>query len=146
MRDLPDTTSPEGVSQVSRQFLERLPLTQTVETSAGTLLLCHGMGENDMRPLNPHDEGYVLESNTEFQELLGNDALRFVVCGHTHRRMVRDFGRLTVVNPGPLSDVLRLGTEIGFGVADFETNAVQFYDFFDGHVAQTGERVPLSGR
>jgi predicted phosphodiesterase len=66
------------------------------------LLLCHGVGDNDMIRLQPGDVGYALESNLELTALIDAGVHRLVVGGHTHRVMVRRFGGLTVVNPGTL--------------------------------------------
>jgi hypothetical protein len=38
-----------------------LPPTMTLEVPRGTLLLCHGIGENDMKQLGPDDGGYASE-------------------------------------------------------------------------------------
>jgi putative phosphoesterase len=83
-------------------WLARLPETQTIETLAGPLLLCHGIGRDDMVRLSPEDDGYALTSNDALQELIAARHYRFVIGGHTHRRMVRRFGAMTVINPGTL--------------------------------------------
>lgn len=102
LRDLPDATDPRQVPALSRAFLEALPVTVKLETIHGPLLLCHGLGTNDMAQLRPDDEGYAIEANLELQELIRSQRYRYVVCGHTHRRMVRRFGGLTVINGGTL--------------------------------------------
>jgi predicted phosphodiesterase len=102
MRDLRDAHRLSALAPSTQAFLTGLPPTRTVETAAGTLLLCHGVGENDMRKLTADDFGYELACNDELQALLGQKDLRFVVGGHTHRRMVRAFGHLTVLNAGTL--------------------------------------------
>ena len=103
MRDLPDATALGSVSSAARRYLESLPRTVDIATVRGPLQLCHGLGTNDMGSVGPDDYGYALESNTELQELLRERRYRFVVCGHTHRRMVRRFPNLVVVNVGTLN-------------------------------------------
>jgi len=49
---------------------------------------------------------------------------RFIVNGHTHRRMIRTVGDLTILNAG----TLRADHQPGFLVVDFDAGAVQFYD------------------
>jgi len=78
------------------QFLQTLPATRSYDTPSGKLLLCHGLADNDMNGLTADDFGYALETNDELQELLQTRTYRFVINGHTHRRMVRDFGGLGV--------------------------------------------------
>jgi putative phosphoesterase len=100
MRDLAHATM--DVSPAARRFLARLPTTAVLFTVAGTLLLCHGMGSNDMARLGPDDDGYAIQFHTELQELIHDPSVQLVVCGHTHRRFVRSFPGLTVMNPGTL--------------------------------------------
>ncbi len=61
--DLPDTTDLNDILPDTFIFIKSLPTTVSVKTSMGPLLLCHGLGENDMACLYPFDEGYALESN-----------------------------------------------------------------------------------
>jgi putative phosphoesterase len=99
MRDLPHATM--EASPAVRHFLARLPTTAVLSTVAGTLVLCHGIGSNDMARLDP-DDTYAIQFQTELQELLRDPKVQIVVCGHTHRRFVRSFPGLVVMNPGTL--------------------------------------------
>ena len=84
-------------------WLAALPPTRHVDTAAGPLLLCHGVGADDMQRLRPDDEGYALASNFALEELLTDGVYRWMVGGHTHAPMIRRFGALTVLNPGTLA-------------------------------------------
>lgn len=130
MWELAEATPPAALSATSRDFLAGLPPTRTFETVAGPLLHCHGLGMNDMVRLNPEDEGYALEANEDLQALIRAGEFRFVACGHTHRRMVRRFDALTVINAGALVRTL----EPGFGVVDFGKRSVGWFDFQDAKV------------
>jgi putative phosphoesterase len=99
MRDLPQATM--EVSPAVRHFLARLPTTTVLFTVAGTLLQCHGMGSNDVAQFDP-DDTYALRFHTELQELRHDPGVQIVGCGHTHRRFVRSFPGLVVMNPGTL--------------------------------------------
>lgn len=101
MRSLRNATRMEQLSASGLAFIRTLPATRTIDTAGGPLLLCHGLGENDMAELKPWDEGYALESNTDLTRVLLTNAA-FVVGGHTHRAMNRRFGATTLVNPGTL--------------------------------------------
>ncbi len=83
-------------------WLAALPATRRLDTVAGSLLLGHAVGEDDMTRLLPDDEGYALDCNFALWELVADRTCRFLVGGHTHQRMVRRFGDLTVLNPGTL--------------------------------------------
>ena len=80
-----------------------MPATRTYDTPLGSLLLGHGLGDNDMIRLQPDDYGYALECNSPLQALIAAGQHRIVVGGHTHHAMVRAFGALVVINAGTLS-------------------------------------------
>ena len=55
--------------------------------------------------------------------------LALVVGGHTHQRMVRRFGRLTIVNAGTLAGASTNASEAPcFVFADLDAGLVQFFD------------------
>jgi predicted phosphodiesterase len=114
MRALPDATQERDVDASSRAFLAALPLSLRIRTTRGDMLLCHATGDDDMHAVGPDDFGYALETNDELQKVLRDGSIGLLVCGHTHRRMVRRIGALTVVNAG----TLRRGESPGFGVVD----------------------------
>jgi len=100
MRTLPDATA--DVTAEHRAFLASLPAVQELDTVAGKLMLCHGVGEDDMASLNPDTSGYGLMAIPSLKELMVREDLAFMLGGHTHRRMVREFSGLTVINAGTL--------------------------------------------
>jgi len=101
-RTLPDATDLSSLSAGTRRFLERLPRMVELSTVGGLALLCHGLGPNDMAKVTPDDFGYALESNEDLQNLLRSRYFRWVINGHSHRRMVRAFPGVTIVNAGTL--------------------------------------------
>lgn len=128
LRDLPDATPRDGLTSDNLTFLRGLSSTRFFQTTAGTLLLCHGMGENDMQGVTPNDEGYALEFKDELQRLRREKTADFIIAGHTHRRMVRDFGGLVVINAGTLFRI----QQPCVATADFNQRWVQFHAFEDG--------------
>jgi putative phosphoesterase len=134
MRDLPHATA--AMAAESRAFLAALPRTIAFDTIAGRLLLSHGLGEDDMAAVRPGDEGYALESNSALGLLLRARTFDLVVAGHTHERMVRTFGGLTIINAG----TLYREHEPCVLVADLASRTVWFHDVAgDGKV--TGSRA-----
>jgi len=99
---LPDATQRADLEPGSVQFLRSLPEMVELRTAAGLFVLCHGLPGNDMAQLRPDDTGYALESNLDLLRLLKEARYQFVINGHTHRRMVRQFSGITVVNLGTL--------------------------------------------
>lgn len=142
MRNLPDATRQDEVSSESRAFLSTLPNTREYETVAGPLLLCHGLGENDMSGVRPGDYGYALESNLALLKLTLEAKYSFVVNGHTHYRMVRSFDHLTIINAGTLYHE----HQPCFLIADFEAGIVQYFDLDRNGTVTEGEimKMPLN--
>ena len=128
MSDLPEATSEDELNADSRAFLASLPPTRVYETVRGCLLLCHGLGDDDMAGVRPGDYGYALEANHKLHALWGSREFRFVVNGHTHYRMARTFYHLTIINAG----TLRRGHDSCFLAIDFQDAVAQFYNVDDG--------------
>ena len=127
MRDLPNATMPETISETTRAFLRSLPSSLTLESVAGPLLLCHGLGDDDMAQLRPDDYGYALDANTSLQRILSTGGVSVVIGGHTHRRMARKLGEVWFVNAGTLHRAFGPG----FVIVDLEGRVARFYDLLD---------------
>ncbi len=139
MRDSSKATQWSDISDTSHTFMRSLPSTKVIETINGRLLLCHGLGENDMQRLTPDDYGYALQVIDELHSLIDKQEYKFVVNGHTHRRMVRKFENLTIINAGTLSTK----HEPCIAIANFRTGFVQFYDFQENSLVSSGDLVRL---
>jgi predicted phosphodiesterase len=124
MRDLPDATAPDELSPEARCYLSALPKTRLLDSPRGTVMLCHGLGEDDMASVRPDDDGIALHNNTALWRLIRSGAARFVVNGHSHRPMLRTIDGLTILNAGTLHPKHRPVCSI----ADFEAGSVQVYD------------------
>ena len=74
-----------------------------MRAGTATVLLCHGLGPDDMNRFRVDDYGYALEVNDELQRLLVSSARPdLVVKGHTHRAGVAVVDGLTIVDAGTL--------------------------------------------
>jgi predicted phosphodiesterase len=133
LRSLPEATAIEQLNASAREYLASLPPVREYTTASGPLLLCHGLGKNDMARLGPDDYGYALDVNDELQELLRLAKYRYVVNGHTHRRMVRKFGPITVINAG----TLKRDHQPCVLVLDFGQSCASHFDFVDGVIAES---------
>jgi predicted phosphodiesterase len=131
MRDLPDAHQVEELTPQARKYLSSLPKTRFIESPRGTILLCHGLGEDDMASVRPDDEGPALLANSALWQLIASRTARFVVNGHSHRPMLRTIDGLTIMNAGTLHPKHRPVCSI----ADFETGQVQIYDVEPAHVS-----------
>lgn len=108
MRSVPHAHTMTRVAVETIAFLKGLPVSSYVDTPAGKLLLCHGIGGNDMGCLGDDARGIALARNEDLLALLLDPSVTFMVGGHTRQPMVRRFERgsgrapLIVVNPGTL--------------------------------------------
>jgi len=103
-------------------WIAELPPTRDYVTPTGRLLLCHGVGENDMVRFSPDTDGYALE-NLDALWTIVHSGYRWMICGHTHEAMVRTVGSLTVINAGTLV-LLQNPCAV---IADFATGTVERY-------------------
>jgi len=130
MRDLPDATDTNILTADATEYLTALAPTLTFSSPLGEVLLCHGLGMNDMARVEPEDSGYALDANLDLQALLASRAYRFVVNGHTHHPMVRHFGHSTLINAG----TLRRRDTPGFLLLDFGQRQVEMLRFANGEI------------
>lgn len=140
MRSLKEATQLDSLAEFSQSFLFSLPLTLDFSTPHGCALLCHGLGKNDMARLTPNDYGYAIEVNTDLQNLIIEQKYKYVINGHTHYKMVRNFGKLTIINAG----TLKREHEPGFLLIDFVQQFVQFFKFFEDFMIEDAEKVSLT--
>lgn len=137
MRDLPDATPRSSLASSSVELLAALPATLELETARGTLLLCHGMGDDDMHGVKPHDDGYALEVHDALQAVIRASRTAVVVAGHTHERMARTVGGVLLVNPG----TLHRGFRSGAAVLDLERGELAFHDIDEHGALGASSRV-----
>jgi predicted phosphodiesterase len=131
MRDLPDATPVDKLTPEARAYLSALPKTRLLESPRGSVLLCHGLGDDDMASVRPDDEGAALLSNAALWQLIQGRRARFVVNGHSHRPMLRTIDGLTILNAGTLHPRYRPTCSI----VDFDAGHVELYDLEHYHVA-----------
>ena len=131
IRDLPLATPSGALDASAHHWLENLPKTRSFQTPKGPLLLCHGMGEDDMNRIYPDSEGYELESNLSLSKFLQEKRYSFIINGHTHEPMVRRIQGLTIINAGSLCRQERPVCS----VVDFDEGIVQFFEVNPNSVA-----------
>ncbi len=137
LRTLHDATM--TASDDVRTYLTTLPRTRRIATVAGEVLLCHGVGADDMAMLEEETRGYALQSMMPIlREVMEDTRLAFMLGGHTHSRMVRAMPGFVALNAGTLCD----NGPPGFLLIDFETRKVECYDIIDDAVEDAGV-VPM---
>ncbi|MBX3187526.1 MAG: metallophosphoesterase family protein [Labilithrix sp.] len=133
MRTLPHAHRMTALAPASIELLKSLPPTFHTDVPGGRLLLCHGVGTNDMCRLLPEDSGYAISSNDDLLKVLFDPSIAIMVGGHTHRPMLRRFERgagkppLFVINAGTLARE----AGAGFVILNLAARRVDFHDI--GH-------------
>ncbi len=127
MRSISGATLYSHVSFDSQDYLGKLPSIREFQTAHGNLMLCHGIGNNDMACIMPGDFGYALEMNYDLRKIVHAEYYAFMINGHSHQKMVRKFGNLTVINAGTLF----WKHAPCFFTADFDAGILQVYSIDD---------------
>lgn len=140
MRSLKEATLFKNISQESKELIQSLPVTVKFSTHSGSGLLCHGLAQNDMAKVSPYDYGYAIESNTDLQKIIRKQKYNYIINGHTHKRMVRKFGNITIINAG----TLKSEHEPCFLIVDFKKQIVQFFEIIKNNCIREIEKVSLS--
>lgn len=123
--NLSNFTALDTVQQENREYVFGLPPTQTLSTVSGSLLLCHGVGEDDMAGLYRGAPDEEIAWKLQRKHL---DRFRFIVAGHTHARMVRPI----LNTDDTLTTIINAGTFLpdqtpGFLVCDFVRESATAY-------------------
>ena len=125
MRNVPYAHRLLDISQGSHEFLSNLPPTLTIETPLGAALVCHGVGENDLRKVWPGSVRMPIERSPELDALIALGETHFVINGHLHYRVIVNFDALTLLNAGTLKGDHRPGVSI----VDFGEGVVSAFEF-----------------
>ena len=144
-RDLPHAHRMTSLASNSIAFLKTLEATASIETPRGTLMLCHGVGGNDMAPLNKDESSRSLAAQDDLFKVLLDTRVSILVAGHTRSPFVRRFERgsgqkpLWVVNAGTLAR----DDKPGFAVLDLAAAKVEFYTIRDSLEVEPASRAVI---
>ncbi len=139
MRGLPESQTRFDFDALAWVFLNRLPIELEFDTVAGRMLLTHGLRGDDMGGVWPFDNELTLHSNYPLWMMIASKKFAFVVNGHTHRRLVRGFGEMTIINAG----TLYRKHDPCFCITDFEQLAVQYFNVDAEGRIETAEQISL---
>ena len=144
MRAVPQAHALDAVRAASRDYLETLAQTRTLETVAGSVLLCHGVAGNDLRKVWPGSARMPIERSCELDALIEANRVRYLVNGHLHYRIIVNFDGLTLLNAGTLRGDHRPGVSI----VDFASAEVSAFEFGECGLQRVAERAmgPVEGR
>jgi predicted phosphodiesterase len=140
MRELPGATTLDELSSRTVDYLAALPTSVEIVTPLGLVLLCHGLGDNDMAQVQAHQRGKELDDNEALQALLKSGRYFAVLNGHTHKAGVIELEKLTLINAG----TLRRDRNPCCSIIDFEAREVLFFDIADDGTVRERSRQPLT--
>lgn len=107
-------------------FLAGLPPTRRFETARGPVLLCHGLGDDDMNGIyrgggTGRDAWLNQVGHQKLMSLVHHYPYRLIVNGHTHLHMAEQHSDALLVNAGTL-------------LVDKEPPTITVVDFAEGRV------------
>ncbi len=120
------------LTEQSLNYLENLPTQTTVNTVSGSLMLCHGIGDDDLRKVWPGTERMGVERSKGLDNIIETGEHQFLINGHMHFRTLIHFETLTLINAGTLK-----GEHWpGFSILDFEAEQINAFEFTDQGIAE----------
>ncbi|MDA0979126.1 MAG: metallophosphoesterase family protein [Proteobacteria bacterium] len=137
-RHIPDAHHLEGLTKQSREYLENLPVQISLDTADGTLLLCHGIADDDLRKVWPGTERMGVERSKALDGIIRSGDISYVVNGHMHFRTMIHFHSLLLINAG----TLRGEHWPGFSLVDFDAQRITAYEFA-GEEVRVAKESPL---
>ena len=124
-RHIKDAHSTTELTEESRSYLASLPTQVKLDTIAGKLLLCHGIGNDDLRKVWPGTERMAIERSHLLDTIILEGEFQYLINGHMHFRTLIHFEALTLINAG----TLRGEHWPGFSVIDFEAEQITAFEF-----------------
>ena len=126
VRHVSDAHSREDLSDDNLAYVEQLNRQQSLETSNGTLLLCHGAADDDMAKIWPGRNPGEEKRSKALDEVIESKRFRYVINGHMHFRVLIDFVGMTLINAGTIR-----GEHAGVSLIDFAGDAVSTFAVAD---------------
>jgi len=105
--------------------LAALPAQITLATPRGNLLLCHGVGDDDLQKVWPGTERMPVERSARLDEIIAQAQTSIMVNGHVHYRTMIHFESMVLINAG----TLRGDHRPGFSILDCSLEQIVSYDF-----------------
>ncbi len=126
VRHVTDAHSKEELSDDNLAYVAELKRQRRLETTNGSLLLCHGAAEDDMARIWPGRKPGEEKRSKALDEVIESKCFRYVINGHMHFRVLIDFVDMTLLNAGTLR-----GDHAGVSLLDFEGDSVSTYSVSD---------------
>lgn len=123
VRHLVDAHQLDDLQPATQEYLMDLPKTRELQTVSGSLLLCHGVGNNDLGKVWPGTVKTQAERSAELDKIIDSGEFNYLVNGHLHYRVLIDFTDLLLINAGTLR-----GDFPGVSIIDFDEGWIAAYE------------------
>ncbi len=132
-RHVPHAHFAGDLKDATLEYLHKLPTQESVETTDGTLLLCHGVADDDLRKVWPGTDRMPPERSEILDNIISEGSVRYMINGHMHFRTIIHFASLTLINAGTLK-----GEHWpGFSILDLEAGDITAYEFQEDTIIMT---------
>ena len=138
-RHIPNAHQRQDLSDTVIEYLSELPQKINVDTGQGSLMLCHGVGNNDLQKVWPGTARMPAERSKHLDDIIADGEYNLMVNGHVHYRTLIHFHTLTLLNAG----TLRGDHHPGFSLLDLTENTVQGFELAPAvHAVKTQSLKP----
>mgnify|MGYP000001276135 FL=1 len=128
------------LSKSTLDYLSILPLQEKFMFGGIRVLLCHGVGKNDLKKVWPGTDRLQAIKSNELDQIIGEEKFDYVINGHIHFRTMVHFKKLILINAGTISGDFSPGCTM----IDFDENMI--YGFlFEGSNLQLSKSQNLYG-
>ncbi len=135
LRGVANAQRKADLTENSLAFLAALPLELRVPTVTGNLLLCHGVGSNDLQKIWPGTARMPAERCEQLDGIVADEDIHLMVNGHVHYRTLIHFERMLLINAG----TLRGDHHPGFSLLDLAEHRIEGFEFTTGQVERVRE-------
>jgi predicted phosphodiesterase len=139
VRHVPNAHRRKELTVESLTYLAGLPTVTEIETLSGTLMLCHGIGSNDLQKVWPGSANMPMIQSKTLDDLIARGHYRFIINGHMHFRTMIHFDAMTLINAGTLKGE----RWPGFMLADFSKQTITSLRFHNDQIVVAQERSML---
>ena len=108
-------------------FLKKLPTQATIDLGEIRILVCHGVGDNDLEKIWPGTDRLKALKSELLDKIISSKRYNYMINGHIHFRTMIHFRKMTLINAGTIAGDFWPGVSI----LDLETNQVHGYHFKD---------------
>ena len=128
------------LSRSTLDFLNVLPLQAKFKFGGIRVLLCHGVGRNDLKKVWPGTDRLQPIKSNELDQIIWDEKFDYVINGHIHFRTMVHFKKLTLINAGTISGDFSPGCTL----IDFDEKMVHGF-LFEGSNLQLSKSQNLYG-